>query len=803
VAERAAFPAGRRSPPANRCAAAAGGWATVSVSARVWQPRTSPDLGATRRTSRALAASALGVLPLCELFTDVRWVFEIWIAMLIAVLPAVVLRCWQRPRVLHTWFGLALAVLWLTSRYVPKHALGGFLPSFATWHDVGTLLSDVHETTSTGVAPVQTTLAIKFVLAATLALLAALVDLIAVVGRRGALAGVPLLVVYTVSGAVPRHPVSWLLFIGAAAGFLLLLSIDAGDEVRGWGRLIPRVGESKPSGALPVSGSRIAVIALVVAVLLPLLAPSRPANLIADALHNNTSSEDGNGGGFGAGSGVSLDPFTALKGALQRPKPVKLFTVTIGDAPHTEPFYLRANVLANYSDQGWSVAKHGSPESVSSTFFDTTPPTPSLDNTQTYQARLRIAALSDNPPVFGRPVSITGLDTADWSREDQLLIGTRMHSGQEFTEDVAQPAPSREQLNAAGGTVPSGLLPALRVPVSMPNLVSALVKRLTGRLATPYAKALALSNYFTAPASGFSYSLSTKAGDSGSDLVNFLTNKAGFCQQYAAAMGIMLRMAGVPARVVLGYTHPAPDANGTFTVTTNDAHAWVEAYFNGLGWIPFDPTPNGGLNGGSKANLPWAPHPQQNQTGGPANQTAGASATSTKRAGAQTAEGAATAKAARHKAPVDMWSLIASVLGFLALLALVPAAIRWRRRRQRLRAAGEGDPDPLWAELSDTAVDLGYVWSPARSPRQVAGWLGRQVDAAAEQPLRTLASAVEVARYAPGERLAGRTLVDELRSVEARLRAERSRSVRIRARLMPASLGWRRFQITIPRRRRR
>jgi len=144
------------------------------------------------------------------------------------------------------------------------------------------------------------------------------------------------------------------------------------------------------------------------------------------------------------------------------------------------------------------------------------------------------------------------------------------------------------------------------------------------------------------------------------------------------------------------------------------------------------------------------------------------------------------------------------VFGLVVVLGLVPAATRWRRRQRRLSAAGRGDPDPLWAELSDTAVDLGYVWSPARSPRQVAGWLGRQVDAPAAQSLRTLASAVEMARYAPGGPHSGQqALVDELRTVEARLRSERSRSVRIGARLLPASLGWRRFRLTVPRRRRR
>jgi len=139
------------------------------------------------------------------------------------------------------------------------------------------------------------------------------------------------------------------------------------------------------------------------------------------------------------------------------------------------------------------------------------------------------------------------------------------------------------------------------------------------------------------------------------------------------------------------------------------------------------------------------------------------------------------------------------VLAALLALALLPWWVRTRRRRGRLRAARAGDPDPLWAELADTALDLGYVWSPTRTPRQVTSWLGRSAgDARAS--LDTLARAVEEHRYAvPGDGTGAETdLRRELRAVTARLRAERTRSDRLRAALWPASLqrlrrsGWRR-----------
>ena len=66
----------------------------------------------------------------------------------------------------------------------------------------------------------------------------------------------------------------------------------------------------------------------------------------------------------------------------------------------------------------------------------------------------------------------------------------------------------------------------------------------------------------------------------------------GYCQQFSGAMALMLRMVGIPARVAAGFAPGTPLTSGKgFVVTDLDAHAWVEVYFNGIGWVPFDPTP--------------------------------------------------------------------------------------------------------------------------------------------------------------------------------------------------------------------
>jgi protein-glutamine gamma-glutamyltransferase len=70
-------------------------------------------------------------------------------------------------------------------------------------------------------------------------------------------------------------------------------------------------------------------------------------------------------------------------------------------------------------------------------------------------------------------------------------------------------------------------------------------------------------------------------------------NRIGYCQQFSGAMALLLRMGGVPARVASGFAPGSYDrTRKEYVVRDLDAHSWVEAYFPGYGWIPFDPTPS-------------------------------------------------------------------------------------------------------------------------------------------------------------------------------------------------------------------
>ncbi len=69
-------------------------------------------------------------------------------------------------------------------------------------------------------------------------------------------------------------------------------------------------------------------------------------------------------------------------------------------------------------------------------------------------------------------------------------------------------------------------------------------------------------------------------------------DKIGYCQQFSGAMALMLRLEGIPARVAAGFSPGSYNRDtGEYRVRDLDAHSWVEVWFNGIGWVPFDPTP--------------------------------------------------------------------------------------------------------------------------------------------------------------------------------------------------------------------
>ncbi len=131
----------------------------------------------------------------------------------------------------------------------------------------------------------------------------------------------------------------------------------------------------------------------------------------------------------------------------------------------------------------------------------------------------------------------------------------------------------------------------LGLPDSVPERVLALGRDLSASGRTPYDRAIAIQNYLRE----FPYSLDVPAPPAGRDVADFFLFdlKKGYCDYYATTMVVLARAAGLPARIVIGYASGSYDVEqARYFVTENNAHAWVEIYFTGIGWVEFEPTAN-------------------------------------------------------------------------------------------------------------------------------------------------------------------------------------------------------------------
>ena len=129
----------------------------------------------------------------------------------------------------------------------------------------------------------------------------------------------------------------------------------------------------------------------------------------------------------------------------------------------------------------------------------------------------------------------------------------------------------------------------LQLPRLDPRIAS-FAQQVTSRAPTAYDKAAAIELYLR---TRFGYTLELSGSPTGDPLAHFLfERRAGHCEYFAAAMTVMLRTLGIPARYVNGFLPGEYNEVGEdYIVRASDAHSWVEVYFPEYGWIPFDPTP--------------------------------------------------------------------------------------------------------------------------------------------------------------------------------------------------------------------
>ncbi|MEK4009526.1 transglutaminase-like domain-containing protein [Paenibacillus sp. FSL H3-0333] len=282
------------------------------------------------------------------------------------------------------------------------------------------------------------------------------------------------------------------------------------------------------------------------------------------------------------------------------------FTVTA-----SRPYYSRGESMAYYDGRRW--IRSGAAYSALNL-----PRLPGalpaladaeLAGGQTFIQRIQLASPSTGSmPLFsaGAITDVQNIRLADGSQLGYVLASPDRLSFRlpevyssagvtEYTVKSVLPPSDPVALRKLKGSDPEGVRSQyLQLPAALPPRVRALAGDLTAAAASRYDAAVAVAGYLQ---DGYTYSLKTRVPPSGADFTDdfLFGTRQGYCVHFATAMTVLLRSSGIPARYVQGYG-PGTAVPGSmpqrYSVTGGDAHAWVEVYFPGAGWVPFDPTPS-------------------------------------------------------------------------------------------------------------------------------------------------------------------------------------------------------------------
>jgi hypothetical protein len=286
------------------------------------------------------------------------------------------------------------------------------------------------------------------------------------------------------------------------------------------------------------------------------------------------------------------------------------------------PSYWRTAVLDEFYGDGWRRSGAGGPA------VPAEPRPGQVAPGATGSVRsARFSMLDIESPLLispGTPLAVKGVDGSDRDGDGTThLDDDPLKAGASYEVTAWAPDPHPPALRAASRRYPLSLSPYTQLALpARADLESVLAPvhlgippwgRSAGRAearreldATAYAQVAHLAERLTAgerdaydaatAVQDFlrtSYAYDEKPPERRLPLRAFLfQDKRGYCQQFSGAMALMLRMVGIPARVATGFAPGTPLANGRgFEVTDLEAHSWVEVYFTGVGWLPFDPTP--------------------------------------------------------------------------------------------------------------------------------------------------------------------------------------------------------------------
>jgi len=402
-------------------------------------------------------------------------------------------------------------------------------------------------------------------------------------GRAEAVVPAGVLFVFTAALGTDRNRIAvataW--FATALAVVAVLRALHGGGTESWLGRRRRAVG-----AALPATAMCAAVAALGAAMIGPILpgAGSEPL------LETRQSQSDVT---------TVLSPLVDIRSRLVNRTNTEMFTVSSSVGR-----YWRITGLTEFDGQQWGLPNRvlGDAEG------ELNPVSP---DAQVVQQQITISRFGGTlVPAAFTPLTVSQRNLGWLEDTDTIVVdGDGLRQGQVFNVASDITVPSVGALRAATTDAPpsDGLL---ALPDDLPAEVRTLAAEVTAGAETPYDRARAIQDWFRV---NFTYDLTVQSGHSDDAITSFLRIRRGYCEQFAGTFAVMARSVGLPARVAVGFTQGDLRSDGKYHVLGRHAHAWPEVWFDGIGWVAFEPTPGRGAPGNEEVT--GAPVAQDDRTG--------------------------------------------------------------------------------------------------------------------------------------------------------------------------------------------
>lgn len=646
----------------------------------------------------------------------------------------------------HAWVANLLALLFgviFTLRYAaPSDMKGGLIPTRAAFETLIEHLREAGDVIQYQPPPVRADIGITLVVMFAVLIVTALVDLLALEANAPTFAALPLLSLWTPTIALARD-VSLVLAAASLLTWLGLLTLYPAKE----GGFLPRA--HRIIAGLGVGGVIFALVALIAI-------PSAQNWGVWQSISVGKNLRES--GQITSGSPIVLPEGIVLSHMLgERSDSTVLRYRSAGTAPDV----LRIKVMSEYSDGQW----------VSATDLSETldySPAPESDFRTDIRSLLEVeyTGLVEQFGVSpGNPVGVA-TDAQGWLlKEDTNELINEVGAITKPYSVVWQPG-NFTSADLIDAPAPTDVDPRwLQLPDDLPASFYDELDAAKGDARGTYETALAIQDWFR-KGGEYIYEV-TNDEITGSALDDFFITRTGFCVHYATAMTLMLREEGIPARVAVGFLPGKRGMNGWTEVAADRAHAWPEVYFEGYGWIRFEPTPpdhTGAAPRWARASTGESATPSESTNSEPV-ETQQPTESPTQSQTPTTSTNTPDPQSTDEGQALPGW--LAPVSG--GALIILTLAIYLARARHLRRSLGT-NPQQSWRKAREiiTSINPALVdefWSESRAPGQIAADIAPRLNPQVGQALANLASALDARAFAPQRRrsVRDRELVENLR----------------------------------------